>query len=284
MSFRSTLSPVLAVLTLTAAIPSLSYAGAGSGGGGDPRCSEYSNVMGNIIKALALAGQDKINSVNPLIRLDDLIKIKQNLKCLPVEELDREARSYPADGHTDLVVDEWEKQGLYEKVNLTAHELSVLAGYENDGEYFVSEDIVKIVRDSSQKMNNLMSAEQVIDNPDGSVTLIRPFAVIEGKKTYFATETRTTTGYFLFVTIGSSKSSWTNPEYKAQGICKFLRYQEKIAYSQYEASYNRYADIDANGHLLGSVKKSGLDVHAVLIVANEFETSTINAFQSVTCK
>lgn len=156
--------------------------GAGSGGGGDVRCFEYSNLVGEVVKSLAIAGQDKVDQLNPLIRVNDLITIKSKLKCLPVEELDRQARSYPEDLHTDLLVSNWDKLGQMEKINLASHELSILAKYENDGEYFVSEDIIKIVSENSKYLKNQLAAERVINNTDGSVTFFNPFVLIDGKK------------------------------------------------------------------------------------------------------
>jgi hypothetical protein len=283
MLSRSYLSSFLAILTLSLLSQSPALAGAGSGGGGDPRCAEYSNLMGEIVKALALAGQDKINAINPLVRLDDLIQVKRNLKCLPAQELDREARSYPADGHTDLLVSEWEKQDLNQKINLTAHELSVLASYENDGEYYISEDLVKIVRASSQSINNRMSADQVIENNDGSVTFIHPFALINGKKTYFGTEIKYAKIFFLVAPVDKKYMGEEDARPVAQGICKFLQYQTAASYSQSEVSENEHASVDENGHLQGLKTKNGAKFGSI-IALSEVDYSKISRFESVTCK
>jgi hypothetical protein len=274
-------------LTLFVTLMGSAHAGPRSGGGGDPRCAEFSNLMGEVVKTLAIVGQDKLNSINPLVRLEDLIKVKRNLRCLPVEELDREAISYPADGHTDLLVSEWENQGMREKLSLTTHEMCVLAGYENDGEYYVSEDLVKAVRANSRKINDQMNAEQVIENNDGSTTFVRPFAVMNGQKFYFGTEARYNNGYLLVIPMTSgliSEQKLENPELLAQGICKYLQYQTAVAFSQNEAKGDQYAAIDQDGRSAGIKTKEGSSVIVSNIVATFIEVSKIHRFESVTCK
>lgn len=284
-------SPLLICLLTTqlfsfSSVFAKSSGGVIGGGGGDPRCSEYSSSVGTVVKALAMAGQDKIDAINPMIRLDDLVKIKQGLKCFPVEKLDRVARSYPSEGYTDLLVTQWQKHDLYSKINLAAHELAVLARYENDGEYYTSEDIIKIVRQNSKQINNLMSAEQVIENADGSVTLIRPFVVLEDKKVYFGVESKKKTELlFGFFNNYSEENTVTSPESVALGICKYLRYDSKLAYSLSKAKGEQYANVDANGHLLGfntkndSTKKwQGEGTFSVNAIK-----SFVYPFESVTC-
>jgi hypothetical protein len=242
--------------------------------------------MGEIVKSLALVGQDKINAVNPLVRLDDLIKVKRNLKCLPVQELDREARSYPADGHTDLLVSEWEKQDLYEKISLTTHEMSVLASYENDGEYYISEDLVKIVRTNSQSINNQMSAEQVIENKEGSVTLVRPFAMIEGIKVYYGIEARISQLMYPIIGVnGSDRLNLGNTVTVSEGVCKYLGYQNALDYElSSTASGNTYADMSGDGHLLGQKTKHNPSKRHERMYSYWDDSYEVYPFQSITCK
>lgn len=284
MLSRSSVSSLFAVVTVTLLSQSPAFAGAGSGGGGDPRCSEYSNLMGEIVKSLAIAGQDKISAVNPLVRLDDLVKVKRNLKCLPVKELDREARSYPADGHTDLLVSEWEKQDLNQKINLTAHEMSVLATYENDGEYYISEDLVKIVRASSKSINAQMSAEQVVENVDGSVTLDHPFAMIEGQKIYFGIEANISrSNLTMFGSLVPKKQGFARPaQDEAEGVCKYLGYQGVLDNALSNEGRYTYVDASPDGHLLGlKTKSETVYDKAGPYMVTEYEVHT---FQSITCK
>ncbi|MFL5812783.1 MAG: hypothetical protein ACJ763_04345 [Bdellovibrionia bacterium] len=281
---RKLSSSIFAFTLLTSLLVSPAHAGPRSGGGGDARCLEYANLMGEIVKTLALAGQDKINAINPLVRLDDLIQVKRNLRCLPVVQLDRQARSNPATGQTDLLVNEWEKLDLNQKLGLTAHEMSVLAGYENDGEYYISEDLVKIARTNSQAINNRMSADQVMENNDGSVTFIRPFAMVNGKKFYFGTENKYAKALFLGIPVDTIHVENERSEPVAQGICKFLQYQNATSYSQSEVSGSDYASVDENGHLKGLKAKDSASLGGTVIVVTEVDYSKLSRFESITCK
>ena len=135
--------------------------------------------------ALKTIGQEKVSRENAVINVDELLRIKQSpLKCLPVKNLDRQARSIPAEKLTKLDAEDWEKMTMFEKIVLVNHELSVLAKYETDGEYFISEDIETILRDNSNSLQIYMYgkyAKDVDKNPDGSFSLIKPFVILERK-------------------------------------------------------------------------------------------------------
>lgn len=256
--------------------------GAGSGGGGDVRCFEYSNLVGEVVKSLAIAGQDKVDQLNPLIRVNDLITIKSKLKCLPVEELDRQARSYPEDLHTDLLVSNWDKLGQMEKINLASHELSILAKYENDGEYFVSEDIIKIVSENSKYLKNQLAAERVINNTDGSVTFFNPFALIDGKKIKFGVETRVTHGYELVIPRPSSIDK-VDRQLTAKSVCRYLGFNDSLGFNLIESNDSVYSMVDKMGHLSGTITKEGGSAGTVIFVS-WYEYSILNNFQTLTCK
>lgn len=145
------------------------------GNGGETNCAEYSDFVGRIVSILYKVGQNEVDTVNPLIRVSDLWDVKRKLVCKPVIQLDRHARSYTSDTHTDLLTSEWAKLSVPQKVRLAAHELAVLANYEKDGEYFMSNDMVAIAEANSEYFKNLTLAEQVIQNPDGTVTFLKPF-------------------------------------------------------------------------------------------------------------
>jgi hypothetical protein len=141
---------VIALTLFGSLLMSSAYAGPRSGGGGDFRCAEYADLADRIASTLAEVGQEKVNSVNDTIRVDDMERVSKRLVCIPVSSLDRQARSYPASGRTDLLVFSWEGLSRPEKVRLTAHEMSILAGYEVDGEYSVSNKLVEILQKSSK--------------------------------------------------------------------------------------------------------------------------------------
>lgn len=117
--------------------------GGNSGGGGDIRCAEYSDLVGKIVSTLH--GSDPENVAKELHGLDVkvLLRVKKNLKCFPVQELNRQAFSYPQTVTTKLLASSWEEMTYPEKVRLATHELCVLAGYEFDGQYALSQKIMQ---------------------------------------------------------------------------------------------------------------------------------------------
>lgn len=260
--------------------------GAGSGGGGDVRCYEYSNLVGQIVKSLAVVGQEKIDSVNPLIRVDQLVGIKQKLKCLPVKKLDRQARSYSEDVRTDLLVTEWQRLEHVEKIKLASHELSVLAGYETDGEYFVSEDIVKIAIENSVDLKNQMSADTVKNNPDGSVTFHYPFTMIDGKKIYFGNEFRKEVKMILIVPVEFSDDLIIHGDYtRPDSICRYLGYNKSLSSKRDKMKKNKkfYASLTKEGEVIGASEKDSLGF-ATAVLVNGFDYSQVYYFQTLTCK
>lgn len=161
--------------------------GGQEGKGGDPYCAEFSDSLGRIAAALKTMGQEKINLVNAVINESDLWNIKKRFKCKPVDQLDRQAKSFSAKTETHLDWQKFRDLKFYNRIRLIAHELCVLAEYEGDGEYFVSDDLMRLLTENSEYFKFKLQAEEVIRNPNGSVTFVAPFLVI-GEKVYpFAT-------------------------------------------------------------------------------------------------
>ena len=177
-------------LTLAAALSfnssTLFAKGDVDGGGGDARCAEYLDITAKVAIALKKIGQEKISKENPIIKADEIWNIRRApLKCLPGKDLDRQARSYPDKKLTKLDVEKWEKMNRYEKIRLAMHELSVLARYEGDGEYFISDDIKNLLKENPNRLQMDMYGEfakAIVKNKNGSITFFDPFFVINGKK------------------------------------------------------------------------------------------------------
>jgi hypothetical protein len=225
---------LIALLQLGTFSVAIADTGGEVGNGGDSRCADYTNIAGKIAVELLQIGQDRIDDVNKVINVDEIWKIKKGLRCIPVTALDRQARSYP-DGHTELLVKEWEKLTIGQKVRLTAHELAVIAGYESDGEYFISESIVELVVKSSSYFNKAIFLEtlktkskSVIENSDGSYTLIYPEDRING-------------GWYGFADAQSN----------LKGVCIFLGFKQYVtSHSDRRSQQGSFILIDEFGHFM----------------------------------
>lgn len=223
--------------------------GMGSGGG-YVYCAEYQDMVGRIASALVTVGQGTVDGTNKVIRVNDLWSIKKVLTCLPVVELDRQARSNPTSKHTDLLIQvfngiiPWQNLSKTEQMRLAAHELAVLAGYENDGEYFISSDMISILKRYSSQFKLIdVTADQIFTSADGSVTLYRPYVVgPDGEKYYVGNEYSPNQDYYPI----------TNSNTFA--ICKhFFGYAHTAPGKVTEASYGpgqKFSEI-TDGHIGG---------------------------------
>src|SRR5262245_3494447 len=63
-----------------------------AGNGGDAACAEFAANVKRIAVALVNLGQSKVNKINSVIDVDQAFKFS-SVSCVPVETLDREARS-----------------------------------------------------------------------------------------------------------------------------------------------------------------------------------------------
>ncbi len=149
------------------------FQGGESSGGGDARCAEFYQFASRVSIELAKLGQAKINTIDPLIKADQLREIVMKpLQVLPVHGLDRQARSNPVTDTTSLDVDQYENLSIQEKYRLVCHELLVLANVEGDGEYSVSDDLFSLL--STTKIFLSTKCDSFLRNPDGSYTINLP--------------------------------------------------------------------------------------------------------------
>ncbi len=141
--------------------------GGSDGSGGGFYCGQYSEYVTDIITALETIGQKEIDRVNATIRLVDLLPIKENIKCIPVETLDRIARSNSDTYTTQLHWQDWrDEKSDFEKYRLAAHEISVMAEYENigdDGEYNKTTPAIMYLYDNSGGFRKKMRERTHID-------------------------------------------------------------------------------------------------------------------------
>jgi hypothetical protein len=284
MSFKKLLILSSAALIISSSAFGIETKGTETSGGGDARCYEYTNLVGEIVKTLVTTGQEKIDQVDSVIRVSELLKIKSALRCIPVDQLDRQARSYPEEVYTDLLVKDWEKLNSLDKINLASHELAVLAKYENDGEYYISEDIVKIVASNSKKLRDQMNAEQVTYKADGTATFQNPFIRINNENRLFGAEKQRDHEYYFFViSYGDFKQYTQDINATAKSLCLYLGYKESISFNLVGSKNDTYASLDLEGNFNGIKSKRKSDVHTIAVVSTIF-TSSVDFFQTISCK
>jgi|GEM_PF-4843168 hypothetical protein len=179
--------------------------GNSGGGGGDIRCSEYSDMVGRIALVLNNIGQEKVSETLSVVNVKDLWQIKKGLRCIPASKLNRQAFSVPSTRITRLMVEEWQTLSQREKYRLATHELAVLAELEGDGEYFISDELLKIIRESGKLAIEPVVSEMLTKNPDGSVT-------------YFQPQILNSSGVAVAI-LGDHDSSFTS-------LCMFLGYKK----------------------------------------------------------
>lgn len=155
--------------------------GTNTSGGGDANCQEFNDIAGEVTVALAKVGQRNIAAENPLVRLDDLVKIKRALRCVPENGIPRHAISFPAQKLTKLNSEKWARLNKIQKTNLVIHELAVLAQYEQDGEYYISKSIRNVLAEHPNslsvllRLSNVTANEVIVNERDGYVTIVDPY-------------------------------------------------------------------------------------------------------------
>lgn len=136
---------LLTTLTLTATAHADGGDGAGPGTpggvvgkapneiGGHAACGQFGDTATKIIAALGRVTQPEIDKTNSMIKISELQEVKKKLTCVPVTTLDRQlqAASDPNAVQTKLLFKSWFHAPPIDRIRLTAHELAVLAQYEN---------------------------------------------------------------------------------------------------------------------------------------------------------
>ncbi len=113
--------------------------------GGDSACSEFNSFVARIHIAALDIGQMGFDAVNPKIQVHEIARVRKDGKCLPVEDLDREARSDREQMTVYLDRNKWAGLNLERRTRLAAHEVSVLLSYEGEGEYHVSDELFRLL-------------------------------------------------------------------------------------------------------------------------------------------
>ncbi|MEC9281584.1 MAG: hypothetical protein VX642_02645 [Bdellovibrionota bacterium] len=152
--------------------------------GGEKYCMQFSNIAGKIANDLLAIGNEKVQKIVPGIDVNEFWERKKVMSCVPVIFLDRTAKSYPSSNQVELLVNDsieissWNELSRMEKHKLVIHELNVLAGYELDGEYFLSEKLFEVLmKELTQEYSilKMKGSEVSLDKIKKTVTVISPF-------------------------------------------------------------------------------------------------------------
>lgn len=260
-------------------IPSLGFAQSGSHGG-DPRCQEFAALAVSIANELNKVGQEKMTQVNPKIDVAALwAKINRPLLVTPVQTQDRVARTNAVTAETTLLVNEWEKLNIWQKIELTTHELMVLIGAETDGVYGVSQDLFAYLQTTEffKKLGAVTSSpcylayQQMAKDKRhtfrnawlaAQVALVFPAPFIPYIIASIATETAAyiATGA-LTVTTATVIPIYEPSEAKVMKLAstttrQFRKMKRKVGRDDEEISQKRLSDIIFNGFTSGDFCKS----------------------------
>jgi len=195
-------------------IQTTAHAGNESSGGGDEACIEYYDKVNNVAKAFIRLGDDVLQKAHPRLIKDELLEAARSLKCEPVMELDRTARTFLSQRKTQLLKPAWVKLTYLERYRLSAHELMVVLGIEDDGEYSVSTRLFSRVLDAGYIGED--RAEKIIPLPNGLVKIIRPFMQIGNER-------------FLYHAPYKISLLW--------GACRSLGFEYDVNYTSYRSAW-----------------------------------------------
>ncbi len=150
--------------------------GPGASGGGDSICFEFMSLTGLISSSMEILGQQKIDQVNPIVKIHEIVEIRKKLQCEPRYNIGAVAVSYPDKSLTHVSIERWPQTEIRSKLAIAVHELFILARYEDDGEYPLTEPILNFLIAESAAIRNKLSTNHELFNPDGTTTFLVPFA------------------------------------------------------------------------------------------------------------
>jgi hypothetical protein len=145
----------LVLVAIVAILPTGARAGDKIGNGGVAACSAFVQLVAKIGVALVNVGQERVDQVNRVIRVQELHQKALQFKCLPVSVQDRTAITLnDSNGRptTTLMweshegIQGWKDMNELEKLDLASHELAVAAEVESDGVYSTSPDMVRLAK------------------------------------------------------------------------------------------------------------------------------------------
>ena len=263
--------------------------GGAHGGGGHHSCQEYINIAGKIVNEMIKLEKSSPDTFSNILidleKYNTLIKQpEQNnklLKCLPVEKLDRDARSSSENNTTYLNWTAWDKLITPQKIQLAAHELSVMAGDENDGEYFISNRILNKIMNSSSFLKYLMRAESVVLNSDGTITFMKPFTYFNNERVLFGLLKTESDKYLFGVPVGTSRGEFG----EIHGICKYLGLNSAVSYSLDNNNLKDYATASSDGKVeLGSKIGKREGSYTIFLAMTSIRKNIYSSLATITCK
>jgi hypothetical protein len=151
--------------------------------GGEKNCMELYSLASKAINDLFVVGQEKVSERLPMVNLSELFEARKKLRCIPVLELDRTARTEKSTGVLELLVNEesqipsWNELDDKLKLQLVLHEVNIIAGLETDGDYFFSDELVKLLISNFKKeylVLEMTAAKKIFNSSSNTVTLISP--------------------------------------------------------------------------------------------------------------
>lgn len=177
---------------------------------------------------------------------------------------------------TTLIVKEWEKLKFSDKLRLITHEFAIAADYENDGEYFISSDFIKILQAKSKYFFYRSRAKIVQENPDGTVFFNGPHYYVDLESDQVTLIDGYSSESIPITREHRIAYEYTNMSSDVNGVCKFLGLSEAIGYETYTsgAAASTLASINSNGHVTKTK------------IAAVYNTQGIGAkiIDSITCK
>lgn len=173
----------IAIVTALSLCWSLNVMAGKASEGGEKNCMELYSLASKAINDLFVVGQEKVSERLPMVNLSELFEARKKLRCIPVLELDRTARTEKATGVLELLVNEesqipsWNELSDKLKLQLVLHEINIIAGLETDGDYFFSDELVNLLISIFKKeylVLEMTASEKLFNIATNTVTLVSP--------------------------------------------------------------------------------------------------------------
>ncbi len=247
VSFADSSKTIYVKSKISTSLTTLSDVGGVNGGGGGTPCAEFTDLFRIVTSELqSLIRHEVLKMNNAETALAELDIIKRDLRCLPANRLDRDARSNPVTLTTRLVVSTWQEMNALQKIRLVVHELAIILRIEQDGEYQSSENLIHHMTQHSPMIKNLQRARTVIQNKDGSTTFIHPF-IMDDK------------GIERSIYIESSRDK------RAQSLCRFFDFKKATYFmASQDSGIHTWLDSEGKGIVLGFKDSSADKVSQVI--------------------
>lgn len=182
-SFKKIFSFVILLFSIN--LDASANAGNDRGNGGDAYCAEYIDLVGRVGRVAKSKGQSTLKNAHASLNLSDVLDISTNLRCEPIEAMDRIARTKAEkDGYlTTLNTPKWSELSFEQKLKLVSHEMLIGLGVEGEGQYGKSLKLYDVVY-SSDEFSKYKRSEVTEESPrkllDGARIKITPITWMQG--------------------------------------------------------------------------------------------------------